>query len=95
VSIPGILSLRPQLKQRDNQVFTVCFDSQVEHWYDVIRAIQRLAKKFQNLLIATLPLLGREKMDIDTFINDYGVDKYKDVISRAIPYSNWLSLVRV
>jgi DNA primase len=95
VSIPGILSLRPQLKQRDNQTFTVCFDSQVEHWYDVIRAIQRLAKKFQNLLIATLPLLGREKMDIDTFINDYGADKYKDVISRAIPYSNWLSLVRV
>ena len=95
VSIPGILSLRPQLKQRDNQVFTVCFDNQLSNWFDVVRAIQRLAKKFQNLLVATLPLLGRQKMDIDDYIRDYGISAYKEVITRAIPYSSWLSLVRV
>jgi DNA primase len=95
VAIPGILSLRPQLKQRLGQSFTVCFDSQVEHWFDVVRAIQRLKKHFDNLLIATLPLMGRVKMDIDDYIKDFGADAYKRVISRAVPYNTWIRMVRV
>jgi len=95
VSIPGILSLRPQLKQRTGQSFTICFDSQVNHWFDVVRAIQRLKKHFDNLLIATLPLMGRTKMDIDTFVQDFGAEAYKRVIDRAVPYQTWIKLVRV
>jgi DNA primase len=95
VAIPGIISLRPQLKQRVGQSFTICFDSQVNHWFDVVRAIQRLKKHFDNLLIATLPLMGRTKMDIDDFIKDFGIEAYKRVIDRAVPYNTWIKLVRV
>jgi hypothetical protein len=87
--------IRPQLKQRSGQSFTICFDSQVNHWFDVVRAIQRLKKHFDNLLIATLPLMGRAKMDIDDYIRDFGAEAYKRVIDRAVPYQTWIKLVRV
>ena len=94
ISIPGILSIRPQVKQRAGQTFIACFDSQIEHMYDVIRAIQRLASMVESLLVATLPLCGFDKMDIDTFILLKGAEAYKRVIDRALPYNTWVKLIR-
>jgi DNA primase len=94
ISLPGIFSMRPMLKQRQNQKFTICFDNQLSNYYDVIRGIKRLAGLFDDLRIATLPLMNREKMDVDSYILDFGADAYKKVIRRALNYTEWIKLVR-
>jgi DNA primase len=94
LAIPGILAVRPQVRTRYGQRVIVCFDNQVENWYDVIRAIQRLATVFDTLHVATLPLCGFEKMDIDTYVLHAGCDAYRRVLDRAVPYQRWLAMVR-
>lgn len=94
VAIPGILALRPQVRAAYGQRVIVCFDNQVENWYDVLRAIQRLAAVFDTFHVATLPLCGFEKMDIDTYVRHAGCDAYRRVLDRAVPYQRWLAMVR-
>ena len=94
-SLPGIMSMRPQLRQRTDQTFVVCFDSQIQNTLQVHSAIHRLASMFINLKVATLPLKGKEKQDIDSFILDYGKEAYQVVIDRALPYTTWKELIQI
>lgn len=93
-ALPGILSMRPELQQRTDQTFIICFDSQVNHAADVRRAIVRLGNMFSNVKVATLPLHGEVKQDIDSYILQYGISAYHTVIARALPFTEWKALNR-
>lgn len=93
IGLPGILSLRPQIKQSENQTFVVCFDSQRD-MSDVYRAIHRIGERFNKVKVATLPLQN-EKQDIDGYILQYGADAYRRVISRVLPFEIWKTLIRL
>lgn len=93
-ALPGILSMRPELRQRADQTFIICFDSQISHGADVKRAIIRLGAMFSYVRVATLPLLGESKQDIDGFIMRHGVSAYHTVINRALSFCEWKALNR-
>ena len=75
------------------QKVVICFDNQRHKRADLIRAIKRLAQRIPNVFIATLPLRGKDKQDIDSYILSYGVDAYKQVIAAAMPYDRWRGYV--
>ena len=93
VALPGIVSMRPMLRQGEKHIFIVCFDA--PYTPHTIRAIYRLGQRFEGLLVATLPTFGASKMDIDTLILEHGAGVYLKAISRAIPFETWKALIRV
>lgn len=95
VAFPGMNSYRP-LIQKEDQKRIICFDNQSTHRRELIQAISRLVYKigFEDVYVATLLLKGKEKQDIDSYIVNYGVEAYKHVIDSALPFKEWLSLVK-
>jgi hypothetical protein len=93
IGLPGVMSFKPMINK--DAYYTVCFDSQVDHCSDIIRAIYRLSTLLSNLKVATLPLKNELKQDIDSFILNYGVAAYRRVIDRALPFHEYKRLVRV
>lgn len=71
----------------------LCFDNQRYNRKQLIMAIKRWAQKLPNPFIATLPLRGKDKQDIDGYILQYGIDSYKQVIAAAMPYEKWKGYV--
>ena len=93
LALPGMRSFRPGIKQYDDQTTIICFDTQIAHYYDVRRAIIDLAKRFHNPKVATLPAT-KGKQDIDSYILEYGKERYAKVIQRALPFDIWKGLSR-
>jgi DNA primase len=80
--------------QYPRQTIIICFDNQRNHRRQLIQSIHRVAQRYTNVLIATLPLYGQEKQDIDDFIAQYGASEYRKVIQSAVPYEQWSALIR-
>lgn len=76
----------------------ICFDTQIAHMDDVDKAAKRLSQMLvEELDISVsrviLPLLGNDKMDIDTFIVEAGWAAFKKLIrSGGTPYVNTASM---
>jgi hypothetical protein len=81
--------------QQANQEVIICFDSQRDNTEDVDKAICQIAHYIERPKIATLPLMGKNKMDIDSFILQFGGELYKLIIDSAIDFSYWLKLKRM
>jgi len=90
LALPGMGSWRHGFIQEDQEI-VILFDTQ-ENQREVIAAIRTIAKHIDNPFIATLPLLGKKKIDIDTFILRYGKDIFAGIINTAIPYTTWNTL---
>lgn len=93
LAMPGINSIKT-FTQRDDQKVIILFDSQRGKQHFVNEAITRLSKTLYDPYVSTLPLFGRDKMDCDTLILEYGVDVFADVVNNALPYNQWLQLQR-
>lgn len=94
IALPGMKSWRREIKQRKGQKFVFLFDNQATGYKDVYAAISKHAVHLDNPYVATLPLLGHDKMDIDTFILMYGADAYTSVVESALSYGEWYNLIR-
>lgn len=92
MALPGMGSWRNSLIQ-ENQQFIILFDTQVNQ-REVIAAIRKAVKHLEDPFIATLPLMGAKKIDIDAFILRYGKDMFSNIIDMALPYKVWESLQR-
>lgn len=91
LAMPGINSIKKFL-QRENQKVIIVFDSQRKNQQFVNQAIKKVSKEFNDPYIGTLPLLNKDKQDIDGFILAYGIQMYADVIYNALPYQTWKTL---
>lgn len=92
-ALPGINGWRKGFVQRDGQKIILCFDSQVDNRY-VRKAIIHAAAQIHKPYVATLPLMGKQKQDIDNFILCYGPELFGAVINAALPFNTWLQLQR-
>ncbi len=91
IGVPGILSVRPK-----SRFYVVCFDSDrnPKSMADVHRAILRIAKIYDSIKVATLPLTqSAEKTGADDFIAQYGVDEFRRIINAALPLDKWKRLM--
>lgn len=87
-ALPGIRSPRKtSIFASEKQI--ICFDSQKKNRIDVVKAIHNLALKLPNPYVATLPLMGKEKQDIDSYILSQGIESFQSVINGAISYNTW------
>lgn len=95
VALPGISSWRPKVSQTSAKQ-TIVFDSTKNRVTREItfRAIDKTAKMLYNPYVVVLPLLGEDKMDIDSFILRRGAVEFKTIIDNALPYSEWAKLQR-
>lgn len=91
MALPGIGIWKDGFKQKEDQDVIICFDTQKD-MSGVIKAIGKVAAKLLNAKVATLPLMGKDKMDIDTFILTYGDSFFKDIIDAALYYQDWKTL---
>lgn len=95
VALPGIASWRPKTSQTQSRQVIV-FDSTKNKVTREItfRAVDKTAKQLYNPYVAVLPLLGEDKMDIDSFILRRGSSEFKTIIESALPYEDWAKLQR-
>lgn len=91
LSIPGITIWRDGFTPIDYQKVIIVMDNQRKH-KGLTKAIQKVANHFENVYVATLPLYGKDKQDIDSYVNEYGYDSFRRIINSALEYNNWLSL---
>jgi DNA primase len=92
LALPGMTSWKDGFTQQEDQHVVIIFDSQVKNALHVRDAIIRAASKLNNVYIGTLPLFGKQKMDIDQLILEHGIDIFRDVVNNALPYQIWLQL---
>jgi len=92
IALPGINAWRKGI--RLDRTYIILFDSQREHIKEVRNAITHVASQLTNPLVATLPLLGDQKQDIDGFILKYGISLFNAVVDAALPYETWRELQR-
>lgn len=83
--LPGIKANR--IVNHPNGI--ICFDNQRENKRDVVVAIKKWSSAFLHVKIATLPLRGEEKQDIDTYILRYGEEAFRMIIDTAVPFQIW------
>jgi len=92
IAFPGMTSYRTVIERVDQRRI-VCFDNQQDARY-VHDAIIRLAQRIgTNIYVATLPLRGETKQDIDSYIHRYGAEAYREVIHNALPFEYWFQLI--
>ncbi len=90
VGLPGMNSFR-KISTSTYLKIVLCFDNQRRTRQHLLASIKRYAEKLScDVWIATLPLRGKEKQDIDSYIMQYGIDSYKKVIASAVPFRTWL-----
>lgn len=94
VGDPGTTAHRIGTSALNNQQQIIVYDNQLKNRRNMIQAIRSKASRFDDVLIATLPLRGKDKQDIDSFILTYGIDEFRRVIDGALPFSVWLRLYR-
>ncbi len=91
IGFPGTLSRR-KFTPYQKQKVVICFDNQVKNRRQLVAAIKKQAERYSNPYVATLPLRGKEKQDIDSYIQDYGISEYRKIIDNALPYREWKHL---
>lgn len=89
--LPGITTKRI-INHRGKKI--LCFDNQVNHRRELLAAIKRWIDRIPDLWIATMPLRGKMKQDIDEYILHYGIGAFRSVINAAIPNQLWLQYNR-
>lgn len=94
IAIPGITNWRKGFIQRPGQEVIILFDNQV-NIRGVNAAIRDVASHLENPKVATMPLFGKEKQDIDSFILDYGINAFNTVVNGALDFDVWQSLQRI
>lgn len=93
MALPGISTWRKGFKQRADTTYILLYDSQ-KNMQHVRRAIRTIAQKIDDVRIATLPLMGQDKMDIDSFILRFGISAYRTVVHSALDFTTWNQLQR-
>lgn len=88
LALPGIKTWRKGFTQKDNQKIIIVFDTQKD-MSGIRLAIDKIQSFVESSYVATLPLMGKDKMDIDTLILEYGSDIFDMVIESALPYYDW------
>lgn len=94
IAYPGTNAYRNGTPPMQGQTQIIIFDNQVENRRQLLAAIRKEAERHSNVKIGTLPLNGRSKMDIDTFILQYGIDEYRRVVDGALEYFVWKQYCR-
>jgi DNA primase len=94
IAMPGLSIWSEGFRESPETEYIVCFDSQQHAQYNVQRAIIAIADKIPTMKVATLPLLGKKKQDIDSFILDHGVVFFTNIIHSALPFAEWYKLQR-
>lgn len=98
VALPGMLSWRSG----------TMFDADVEHIviYDndadamskvrINKALRKIATHLPLFSVVTLPLLGKKKMDIDTYLLEKqgGPQRFDYLVNNAIPYPDYMKLAQ-
>ena len=88
IGAPGILSIRPK-----SNFDMICFDSD-SNPNDVNRAILRIAKDKPDVKIITIPLAsGERKMGADDYIEKYGVEAFRRLVSAALDVQTWKAIM--
>jgi len=90
LALPGMNSWRSGFQQQPKQEVIVVLDTQPEDRYNIVRATINIASKLNQCKIATLPILGRKKMDIDTCILEHGKELFDQAIQSALPFERWI-----
>ena len=96
VGLPGINSWKWRTRELAGESVTIVFDSQQDSAINeaVYQAIDKLALRLNECKVATLPLMGQSKMDLDTFVLTRGFQEFKLILDKALPYSTWAKLLR-
>lgn len=96
MALPGMLSYRPGLGAIPGIRLVVMFDNSSAHEdrLRVDKAIARFAQRVQYFSVVTLPLLGRDKMDVDTYLltESNAHDRFQYFIDNAIDYADYKRL---
>jgi hypothetical protein len=94
VGLPGMTNWRAGCIIDSDIKVVVVFDTSAnkEDRWRIDCAIRNMAKHIPAFSVATLPLLGEEKMDIDTFILKTDKDEFTRIIDRSIEYSIYAQL---
>lgn len=94
VALPGISSWRANVQAPCKQV--IVFDSTSVRTTKEItfKAVEKLAVRLHNPHIAFLPLRGKIKEDLDSFILSAGATEAKLIIQSAVSYQEWSLLQR-
>lgn len=93
IAVPGITMWRDGFTPCDNQRVIIVMDNQRKH-KGIKKAIMKIANRFDDVYVASLPLFGKEKQDIDSYILEYGYDSFRRVIDSALDYNTWLSIAK-
>ncbi len=97
MALPGMLSYRSGLVMQAGIQLVVIYDnsSRTEDRLRVDKAIRDLARRIPEFSVVTLPLLGNDKMDVDSFIlarGGGGADRLKHMVDNAIDYKRYVEL---
>lgn len=94
MALPGMLSFRSALVQQPGIRVVVAYDStdKPEDKLRVDRAIHHLQRRIPEFYVVTLPLMGKDKMDVDLFLLLGGKDRFQHYIDNAVPYSLYKQL---
>ncbi len=96
MALPGMLSYRPGLVAMPGVKLIVMFDNSSNHEdrLRVDKAIARFAQRVQHFSVVTLPLLGHDKMDIDTYLltEPNAHDRFQHFIDNSIDYTQYKRL---
>jgi len=95
MALPGMGIWKQGFRQQANQHIILLFDSQNKNVHSLRTAIEKAAMQLDGPKIATLPLFGEKKMDIDQFILTYGKTGFDIVVNSALPFNTWKRLQRV
>jgi DNA primase len=96
VGLPGINTWKWRTRELAEQPITIVFDSQKDTTVSeaVYQAVDKLASRLNECKVATLPLMGKTKMDLDEFVLTSGLHELKLVLDKALPYETWAQLLR-
>lgn len=96
VAFPGMLSLRPGVVFDADVRIVVIYDNAAgkEDKLRVDRAIAKLSDRLGHFYVATLPLLGEEKQDIDSFLLNKrgGPVRFQQLVDEAVTYAMYKQL---
>lgn len=94
VALPGMTSWKNYLISNHKQ--TIVFDSTTNRTTRELtyKAIDRLAVRLKNPHVAFLPLKGKDKEDLDSFILRAGVTEASLIVNNAPTYRQWTILQR-
>lgn len=94
MALPGMGIWRAGFKPNKDTEYILLFDSQRYGMKYVKQAITKIAQKIKHIKIATLPLMGKDKQDIDSFILSYGASAFHTIINSALTYNDWRDIQR-